>query len=305
MPKRIVDGEGVWGSDRLRSVEPEWVRPEYANLIPLALSNGVFECSVRRVWRDVYGYNRPSMTEKKVAFILDALEKARLLFRFEALGKTWGYWVGIDKPGRLPSFERRGKNEKSGPEPPQDQLQSFLMDTKCILASQETDDARTQAVSPLRGRSFGFGLGSGLGSGFGGGLGAAGRRSTPLAEDFRPSVAHAQLAQKLKLDLDAEFAAFCDHHRAKGSAFRDWDAALRSWVRKSADFKASRTVRESTPRPAPGASVGAPITPAREMSEREKEWRKILKTSGWEAANAAVPEFAKPVPAEQAKAAAQ
>src|SRR6185312_11763996 len=117
MPKRIIDGEALWGSDRIASVEPEWVRPEYANLIPLALSNGVFEFSVRRVWKDVYAYNRPSMTEKKVAIVLEALRAAKLLFVFQAEGKSWGFWTGIDRPGRLPSRERRGTHEKTGPEP--------------------------------------------------------------------------------------------------------------------------------------------------------------------------------------------
>src|SRR6185437_10669782 len=128
MPKRIIDGEALWGSDRIASVEPEWVRPEYANLIPLALSNGVFEFSVRRVWKDVYAYNRPSMTEKKVAIVLEALRAAKLLFVFQAEGKSWGFWTGIDRPGRLPSRERRGTHEKTGPEPPAELLQSFLMD---------------------------------------------------------------------------------------------------------------------------------------------------------------------------------
>jgi len=145
MPKRIIDGEALWGSDRIASVEPEWVRPEYANLIPLALSNGVFEFSVRRVWKDVYAYNRPSMTEKKVAIVLEALRAAKLLFVFQAEGKSWGFWTGIDRPGRLPSRERRGTHEKTGPEPPADLLQCFLTDTKGCHVDSDGILARASA----------------------------------------------------------------------------------------------------------------------------------------------------------------
>ena len=32
MPKRVVDGEGVWRSDKLAKVNPDWMRAEFANL---------------------------------------------------------------------------------------------------------------------------------------------------------------------------------------------------------------------------------------------------------------------------------
>jgi hypothetical protein len=59
MPKRVVDGEAVWRSDKIASLSESWMRPEFANLIPLALANGSFECSPRLIWSQVYAYNRP------------------------------------------------------------------------------------------------------------------------------------------------------------------------------------------------------------------------------------------------------
>lgn len=50
MNKRILDGAGLWKSDKLARVQPEWMRAEYANWIPLALANGVFEADTRRIW---------------------------------------------------------------------------------------------------------------------------------------------------------------------------------------------------------------------------------------------------------------
>jgi hypothetical protein len=127
MPKRILDGEGIWRSDKIGSVQPVRARAEYANLLPLALANGSFECSALRVWSIVYSYNRPDVSVDDVQVFLDAFENAGLLFRWTAPdGKSWAYFVGIEKPGRLPGKSRKGRNEKVGAEPPQDKLRKFL-----------------------------------------------------------------------------------------------------------------------------------------------------------------------------------
>lgn len=126
MPKRIVDGDALWRSDKLAQVEPAWMRAEFANLIPLALANGSFECNPRLIWARVYAYNRPQVTLEDVQEILGELERVGLLVRWDDAGKTWGYWVGIDKPGRLPAASRQHKNhEATGPTPPPNLLQSM------------------------------------------------------------------------------------------------------------------------------------------------------------------------------------
>jgi hypothetical protein len=127
MPKRIVDGEALWGSDTLALVKPESIRSEYANLIPLALANGVFECDHRHIWTAVYSFNRPSVTQDEVNSMLNEFERVKLLFRWrdQESGKLWGFWVKIDKPGRLPAPTRQG-HEKLGPNPPEDLLRAFL-----------------------------------------------------------------------------------------------------------------------------------------------------------------------------------
>jgi len=168
MPKRIIDGEGIWRSDTLLRVEPRWMRAEYANLLPLALANGVFECARRRVWSQVYSYNRPEITIDDTEQILDTFARVGLLFRWQDEGgKWWGYWVGSDKPGRLPSIKRRQeRHEKLGPYPPKDRLAEFLQ------AAENTVDANGNhsATNGMAGLGFGSGLGSGLGSGVGGGF---------------------------------------------------------------------------------------------------------------------------------------
>jgi hypothetical protein len=113
MPKRIVDGDALWRSDKLAQVQPPSFRGEYANLIPLALADGTFECTARRVWADVYSYNRPDITIETVEQILDEFERVGLLER-KANGKVWGKWVGIDS--RLPPESHRSRYKSGAPE---------------------------------------------------------------------------------------------------------------------------------------------------------------------------------------------
>jgi hypothetical protein len=152
MPKRVIHGEGIWSSDKLARVEPTWVRPEYANLIPLALANGVFEANAKRIWSCVYSYNRPEITLEKVESILESLKAAGLLFIWSdsGSGKVWGFWIGIEKSGRLPSASRLKKGHDAvGPNPPGGALKDYVLQS---MANQW----------PANGH---LGSGSGLGSG--------------------------------------------------------------------------------------------------------------------------------------------
>lgn len=128
MPKRMVDGDRIWTSDKLRSVEPEEWRFHYTNLLPLALANGSFECTPGRVLRDVYFYLRPSVCLEDVENILREYERVRLLFRWrDEHGKVWGFWVGITSEGLLPAKAHVDRGDyKKGKEPPADLLQKFI-----------------------------------------------------------------------------------------------------------------------------------------------------------------------------------
>jgi hypothetical protein len=63
------------------------------------------------------------------------------------------------------------------------------------------------------------------------------KRARQLPDDFRPSDAHQALAAELRVDVRAEWPGFVDHHRAKGSTMKDWDAALNTWIRNAAKFR--------------------------------------------------------------------
>lgn len=161
MPKRIVHGEGIWRSDKLAKVEPEWVRADYANWLPLSFANGVFECAPRRVWAEVYSYNRPSVTVETVADVIrPAFEKAGLLFVWrDPEGREWGFWTGITKPGRLPAPSRLKKGHDAiGPNPPAKALQKYLN-------SHKNGRGQTMASHGVADDQVGFGSGFGTGSG--------------------------------------------------------------------------------------------------------------------------------------------
>lgn len=108
MPKRLIDGEALWRSNKLNQVQPLHFRAEYANIIPLAEADGTFEANARRVWADVYSFNRPDVSLELVEKILDEFERVGMLVRkSDEKGKTWGIFIGIE--ARLPAKSQREK----------------------------------------------------------------------------------------------------------------------------------------------------------------------------------------------------
>ena len=107
MPKRVIDGEAVWGSNRLTTVPPSAQR-EYPWLYPLADSNGSFEITnLRTIWGKVY-INRPDVPDvQNLDAILRDYNNRGLLFIWEQDGKRYAHWTNSHKPGRLPPKSRR------------------------------------------------------------------------------------------------------------------------------------------------------------------------------------------------------
>jgi hypothetical protein len=58
-------------------------------------------------------------------------------------------------------------------------------------------------------------------------------RATQLRHDFVPKDADNFAEKYPELDLQETVEAFTDHHTAKGSTFKDWDAAWRTWCRNA------------------------------------------------------------------------
>ena len=58
-------------------------------------------------------------------------------------------------------------------------------------------------------------------------------RAKQLPIDFKPTEKHQALALQLGINLDQELEQFTDHHRARGSTMKDWNAALNTWIRNA------------------------------------------------------------------------
>ena len=179
MPKRVIDGDSLWVSEKLTTV-PEKYRAEYAWILPLANANGCFECSPMLVWRTCYSALRTGWSIDDVVGMLDAFEAAKMLFRWKVDGKTFGFFVGIQKEGRLPKPSDRVKSAKqwqSGMVPTKE-LASFLGLAAKKIAEDYRDEVATNSrvtrgkVARKSPTGNGVGSGSGLGTGGGDGTGS-------------------------------------------------------------------------------------------------------------------------------------
>lgn len=69
------------------------------------------------------------------------------------------------------------------------------------------------------------------------------RRSVPIPEAWTPSdrnIADADQRGFSQQEIDHEADRFRDYHLAKGSTFKDWDAAWRTWLGNAARFSGGR-----------------------------------------------------------------
>ena len=127
MPRRVIDGDSLWVSEKLSEVEEEH-RAEYAWILPMSQGNGCFECSPMLVWRTCYAALRPSWSVDKVKAMLNDFERVKMLFRFKRDAKTYGFFPGIQKDGRLPKPSDRLKSAKQWQKGmvPRKELMEFL-----------------------------------------------------------------------------------------------------------------------------------------------------------------------------------
>ena len=80
------------------------------------------------------------------------------------------------------------------------------------------------------------------------------KKATRMPADWQPSPElQDTFSQKWpSLSFFAELEAFEDYHTAKGSTFKDWDAAFRSWCRNAVKWQTPAQRKAETPTPGPG-----------------------------------------------------
>ena len=125
MPKRVIDFDAMWGSDKLASCA-EWAQAEYAWLYGLADASGCFELTnLRVIWGRVAAIRR-NLSLERLEQIFHEFHDKGLLFVWEENGKRYGHWTGSDVPGRLPAPSWRIRLERLAPPVPKQQFAEFM-----------------------------------------------------------------------------------------------------------------------------------------------------------------------------------
>lgn len=181
MPKRLIDGDAIWKSNKVLALKPEY-RAEYVWLLPLGEVNACFEYDPLAIWANCYAMLRPGWTMEEVRNLLEAFEAAKLLFKFEHGNKQYGFWVGMEK--HLPKPSEREKYKKHRPIVPPDLLAKFLSEDIADVQRRFSD---VVASSVSVSASVGLGNGNGLGTGSGNGIGA-GQDTTPASGSNSPTL---------------------------------------------------------------------------------------------------------------------
>jgi hypothetical protein len=124
MPKRVLDFDALWASDKIASC-PAWAQAEYAWLYGLADASGSFELTnLRVIWGRVAAVRKDLSLERLEAIFHEFIARG-LLFTWEAGGKRYGHWTGSDVPGRLPPPSWRARLEKLAPPVPKRELAAY------------------------------------------------------------------------------------------------------------------------------------------------------------------------------------
>lgn len=122
MPSRMIDFDALWSSDKLRAVK-ESARVEYTWFYGLADAYGCFEINIAAIHSRVSSI-RPKLSVSRITTILEEFRRNGLLFVWKA-DKTYGFWTGSDKKGRLPPEGTRHRYKRFTPPVPLEALTEY------------------------------------------------------------------------------------------------------------------------------------------------------------------------------------
>ena len=125
MPKRVLDFDAMWGSDKLAACAA-WAQAEYAWLYGLADASGCFELTnLRVIWGRVAAI-RGNLTIERLEQVFAEFQDKGLLFVWEHEGKRYAHWTGSDVPGRLPPPSWRMRLERFATPVPKHRLAEYM-----------------------------------------------------------------------------------------------------------------------------------------------------------------------------------
>lgn len=94
------------------------------------------------------------------------------------------------------------------------------------------------------------------------------KRATQLPADFEPDPTGMDYAATRRLDAQGELDAFRNHHTAKGSTFKNWQAAWRTWCDKAVQFGRG------------GSAPNARASPSQTVAEKRERVSMVLTGRG-------------------------
>ena len=140
-PKRVIDGEGVWGSTKLGRCQSAY-RLLYSWLYPLADCFGSFEITSLRVVAGKVNPVIPRLTPQLLEKVFRDFNLTGLACIWEERGRKYLHWTGSEKVGRLPRPSRRSNKyeKKLAPPVPMKEYSTYLEQFSETLFSSATDD---------------------------------------------------------------------------------------------------------------------------------------------------------------------
>jgi hypothetical protein len=169
MPRRVIDYEALWASDKIAACA-EWAQAEYAWCYGLADANGSFELTNLRVVYARVAAVRKNLPFERFEEIIGEFHAHGLLFIWTAGGKRYGHWTGSDKPGRLPRESRRTARYGPilAPPVPKKALEAYVAGFENRPSGPSDSEVKTEYqdvdcdTTPVDGKGLGLGLGKGV-----------------------------------------------------------------------------------------------------------------------------------------------
>lgn len=256
---------------RIRSVKPEyWLDRKLARgasrdarLLYIGLWNYADEHARLHgdpsvIKGEVFPYDDDLMPDQIEKLLLELAHLGRIhLYDFE--GDPYIFLPNLPKHQRLEPQKAKSRlpdpPERPDP-PPHGHKPSPGEDSEKTVAESEpcADEsapivAQQVAGSRLHEAGSREHVAGGRGAGDGGGKPPAAKRGTTIPDNFHVTDQHRQWAiQKVPgINPDDEIDHFINHHQAKGSTMKNWDAAFRTWLHNARKW--SPAARAARPNP--------------------------------------------------------
>jgi hypothetical protein len=153
MPKRVIDFDALWASDKI-SACAEWAQAEYAWLYGLADCAGCFELTnLRVIWGRIAAVRRNFSIERLEQVFAEFQDKG-LLFVWSESGKRYGHWTGSDVPGRLPPPSWRNRLERLAPAVPREPFSKYIAAHSVGMKNRSRCESLPDGTSAACGREL-------------------------------------------------------------------------------------------------------------------------------------------------------